>query len=220
MDSYPPPEKGCKRLSTNGGMTLVELLSAIAIIAVLFFLTLLIFQRVFREADASKCASNLRQIAMAIHGYAADHQGTLPGPQLIAQGAKRTEDVQLTAYLADYLGQADAPIGTMLPSFICPAWKKQTLGIKNANSQYILIALEDGSIPFGYQSVTQLRPPLKLAYLNSRKPLSQTVVLTELDAQTPSSSAWKALAPAPVHGAYRHTLYLDGRVQRTPVEAP
>jgi prepilin-type N-terminal cleavage/methylation domain-containing protein len=61
------------------GFTLVELLVAIAILAVLLALLLPAIQRIREFASRLHCANNLRQLALAAHHYACDQQKFPPG---------------------------------------------------------------------------------------------------------------------------------------------
>jgi prepilin-type N-terminal cleavage/methylation domain-containing protein len=59
--------------------TLIELLVVIVIIAILVALLFPVFAQSREQARKTTCASNLRQLGMAVHQYVADNDGRLPG---------------------------------------------------------------------------------------------------------------------------------------------
>jgi prepilin-type N-terminal cleavage/methylation domain-containing protein/prepilin-type processing-associated H-X9-DG protein len=64
--------------ATSRGFSLVELLCVITIIAVLASMLSPALQRMRLSAQSVACASNLRQIGIAVNLYVADHDNTYP----------------------------------------------------------------------------------------------------------------------------------------------
>jgi prepilin-type N-terminal cleavage/methylation domain-containing protein/prepilin-type processing-associated H-X9-DG protein len=82
------------RLSTGKtprteGFTLVELLTVIAVIAILASLLLPGTQAAMQRAKRIHCVSSLRQQGIGFHTYAHDHQGHLPASVAMAEGGAR-----------------------------------------------------------------------------------------------------------------------------------
>jgi len=78
------PGRPAGRLAGRAAFTLIELLVVIAIIAILMSLLMPAVQKVREAANRIRCASNLRQIGIAIHHYHLDYNSMPPsryGPE-------------------------------------------------------------------------------------------------------------------------------------------
>lgn len=67
--------------SARSGFTLIELLVVVGVLAVLLAIVLIAINpaRQFSQANNTKRSSDVNALLNAIHQYAADNQGTLPG---------------------------------------------------------------------------------------------------------------------------------------------
>lgn len=82
---YPSPKResawrvtACRSRFGRDGWSLTELLTVIAIIAVILAIALPVFSRATESGRRSTCASNLRQIGIALNMYADDWDGAYP----------------------------------------------------------------------------------------------------------------------------------------------
>ena len=77
MPGWRGKETGAAIQRRGSGFTLIELLVVIAIIAILAAILFPVFSRARENARKSSCASNLRQIGVAIQQYTQDHDERL-----------------------------------------------------------------------------------------------------------------------------------------------
>ena len=118
---------GTKQLPRTGktGFTLVELLVVIGIIALLISILLPSLGKARRAAMNVACASNLRQIGLALTMYGSENKDNFPPPSWVRNTNGASWDVRLLPYMGkqvtwDAAGGQISPSGFNSGAFRCP----------------------------------------------------------------------------------------------------
>ncbi len=147
-------------------MTLVELLVVLAIGAILTSVSIVALGAIRSRADQAKCASNLRQIGMALQAYADDHHGVFP-PTSHTTGASIEEAwvYKLRRYMGDGFDEIR----------VSPADPKREARLESGGTSYILNSylFVPEYDPFGRQISQPLNRPAAI-----RRPASTMVAFT------------------------------------------
>jgi prepilin-type N-terminal cleavage/methylation domain-containing protein len=198
----------------QAAFTLVELLVVIAILAILAALLFPLLGSMRIKASSAVSVSNLRNIGIAIVTYAADNNGTLPGPTYAHLGPKYQllgSTNVLPWILRDYLPYVNQPQNPIQntrysPTFDYPAARsdgKNPVSTNKVTYSYGGATDANGTfLPLGYPNPPT--PPMKIAGLAARDTREKPLI-----------NESGQIEPAP-HGKYRNTLMLDFSVKAIP----
>lgn len=191
------------------GFSLVEILVSIGVMAVLSAMLIPALSRVRKTSDATRCASNLRQIGMAIHMYVSDHDMLLPGPLRITQKVtyNNTDSGHLGYHLYDYLG-LPKPRGTRqwIMVMYCPAWKRLAPDPDSVDATpYRLVTT--GSLP-GNKSGTPF------GYIATSTTTYRLTAMTWDSLQNIPAIEDADISTILAHETFRNTLFFDWHVDR------
>lgn len=214
--------------------TLIELLTVIAIIAILAAILIPVVASVRRSAGKATAVAAMREMGTGITLYATENHGYLPnGPGgmgfwLSHHGLNFGPDGDLPAFLARYL---DMPIAddlgdaTPLKAFVSSNHLRAHPNLRANDGGVVRIYATNRSVDFGNYTTpafgfyaTPSQGPLSLSVLENAEP--PVWLVQEADQQGGFSADWdRTLFPVePVHGNVRHRLFLDGHVEALSLE--
>jgi len=206
--------------------TLVELLAVLAVVGILAAILIPVVGNVRSAAHKTQCASNLRQIAVALDAYVRDNDMKLPVSWVTLQCNPRVQEhgqyQSLSGHLAPYLLD-DAPAGSQvyIDAFQCPAYPLQFSPAEAVNVNFwhttyrLVLDRAGGNHPFG--GPARNREPMSLLVVEDEYDMrkAEIPIIWDLDQQSHFAST-PEMPAGPVHGNGRNVLYLDGRVAFEP----
>jgi prepilin-type N-terminal cleavage/methylation domain-containing protein/prepilin-type processing-associated H-X9-DG protein len=215
-------------MRTNRAFTLIELLIVVAIIGLLAALLLPTLSRAKARAVRIKCASNLKEIGLAIQMYVNQSEDRLPGPVWIGQPFQydQTQTNTLIFFLGLDLGLLPPSLSTAdAPIFLCPGYARLAPPALPGAERASFIVNPDidpnpaNTVrPFGYpgRSGDPREDVLKTDELERYNSPAGLVALIDADkrnAPLPGNPWWGQLPGKPVHGTLRNALYFDWHVE-------
>jgi prepilin-type N-terminal cleavage/methylation domain-containing protein len=212
-----------KQFASCQALTLIELLVVITIIAIVASLSLVAVQSVRKSGDRAAAIASLRQIGAGIHLFAADHDGTLPGPLWPGQIPvfDSAREGRLARDLLPYLQIPKPRQPEVIDLFVPPAFRRVIPSDQIANSRTFVMNMsvpdENGGMinPWGSLAKND-EQPMKLPAVPQ-----SAWVLSDADQQHPrvAGASWQSSTPPePVHGENRQALFFDGRAEPVSVE--
>jgi len=206
-----PPAGNLRR-----GFSLMELLAALVVLAVLLAFLWPVLTQVTRKADLATCGSNLRQVGVAVHHYIQENGGWCPGPigssvKPYTKGKWIRNPSGLPDFIYPYFSlPIPAPDESAVVEILrCPATRKllaeRGLSLNSEYFEYKGTRQEDGTTlrPFGYAASDSPTVP--------RRKLSEIPYPTRVFVLADRCKPLGAEATA-MHGTVRNVLYLDGHV--------
>jgi len=210
--------------SPKHAFTLTELLVVVAILLVIAMVAFPSVSRMITAGQRAECASNLRQVGVALQSYLGEHNMIFPTCWVSLPCNPRVNGTtgdfrSLGGHLASYLkNESHSAELVYLPVLHCPAWPEK-INPQEAvalppvwYNTYRLVLGAPGKVnPFGGASG---RP--KLSALNIGRDFGRTPakfpVVFNLDQDLPYPGEVPQIPERPVFLTGRNVLFLDGHV--------
>jgi prepilin-type N-terminal cleavage/methylation domain-containing protein/prepilin-type processing-associated H-X9-DG protein len=214
MTTARAPRSSHWRFGLSQGFTLIELLTVIAIIGILAAILIPVVTQVRESARRAVCASNIRQISVAMLMYADDHDGILPTSGDTDRGERPTdwilwrrpfEEVRQSS-IVPYLGGGFTP-----EIYRCPSDERIQSGESLDYPYSYTLNRALGERSGGAEAFTRLNGRI----FNVRDP-TRVIMMVE-EAEPNDSSAWlidqNLDRLTERHGGRGHVSFVDGHVK-------
>jgi prepilin-type processing-associated H-X9-DG protein len=208
----------------TGGFTLVELAAVVVTVGVLGAIALPALVRARSESIQTSCASNLRQIGVAMQLYVDSQNSLLPGPLRpeVQSSYDYSSHHELAWFLAESLGLPKPSTNTVRAQvLLCPAYQRLFTAKRCLTGQTSYLLNEDLDRkrtvripPFG-NPADPASIPLALTEVNEYGSPASLFAASDADKGNvnPKAGCWNELPYTPAHGGERNQLMFDWHVE-------
>ena len=204
----------------KAAFTLLEVLFSLAVVALLFAVAIPATSRATLYAARTKSIANLRQLGIAAHLYANEHDQKLPGespadpllPSLPVDGSTAADrwPALFCSYLSPndprvFLDPSDKSTARLLPADIISNVVNNTGYVYNGFDDLTQDGQTSSEVP-----LTMIEHPTAVVLMSQKVPASKTFYVDLLS--SPLALLTSVLNPAAYNGG-SHYLYVDGSVR-------
>lgn len=184
------------QLRSQAGFTLIELLVVISILAVLIGILLPVLASTRKSVQKTTCASNLRQVGIAVQAHRTDHKDRLPRARYMPEPFVSVDtDPGLPEAMKDYLPYDDGKTSAV---WKCP---DDAVVYDLAGTSYDYVSMFSGQRPADIIFV-------RMGFVNE----DQIILSRDFDQSTADVEGRSEPLEIPARHLRRNNLWLDGRV--------
>ena len=200
-------------MSRNKGFTLIELLVVIAIIAILAAILFPVFAKAREKARTASCASNMKQIGLALMQYAQDYDEVMATPRSYYSWTNTLVTPNVTDYCMDWRGQIQ-PYIKSVQVFSCPSntykYVGNYYGTSGIERDYGHVTLDNNS---GNGFSWTYNPPSPTSLASIQSPASTLHVAEMTNSAEADYNAYGGTSAFIGHNGMANFLYCDGHVK-------
>jgi len=215
----------------RSGFSLIELLTAIGVVAVLSVIVMVTVGTLREQSYKTKGVTLLRNNGQALSLYLIDNNNQLPGPLWAGQMAvyKPDREGRLINHIGKYLDVPGGLVEGVVEDYIPPAYKavidSGEVSAEDARIYVMNTPVFDsgkriepyGSPPFEDLPPEEINPPMRISALPQI--VSENWIMMDVDQHLSmlDNKYWGQFTPTePIYGDTRMALFLDGRIECYP----
>lgn len=199
-----------KKRTLCSGFTLLELLLAVGVIAVLSAMVFSAMGRMRAASERTTCNNHLRQIHILMGSYATDHGGRLPPTK--ASSSVGVE-VHWRRAILPYMGLASLGDDLYRTGLICPVVKREMAGMGEKSSNIVSFAMnyylqisEEQGLP-----ISRIKNPAQTLFFTEAYIIQNGLPREEIRPQW--ITQMKADQTGNYHLGSQNILFVDGHIE-------